>query len=63
MTTTMKTTYHVVTSADGTIFAIFGAKLPYAATLKAKAMSNPGATFYVDTVSKTKKPIIGGKLF
>lgn len=62
MTTTMATHWNVVTSADGTIFAVFGAKLLHAATLHAKGLSRPGVSFFVDTVKKTKKPVIGTKL-
>lgn len=54
--------WHVVTSADGVIFGVYGAKMKPAADAMANSMSRPGVTFYVDTVTRTKRPLTGTRL-
>lgn len=58
----MKQIYHVVTSADGVIVRVFGESQKTQAVQLAQQMSRPGATFYADTVTCSRKPLIGCRL-
>jgi len=61
-----KQTYHVVTSADGTILAVYGAALKAEAVQHAAKMTATTSvhrvSFYVDTVTRTRRPAVGGRL-
>jgi len=66
MAKTAKQTFHVVTSADGIVFAVYGSALKadalaYAAKMTA-ASGVHRVSFYVDTVTRTARPGIGTRL-
>lgn len=59
----MRTTYHVVVSADGTVMRVFDSRNLVAAQQLARQMSRPGASFFVETVVRRAKPLTGCKLY
>jgi hypothetical protein len=57
----MKITYHVVVDAGGTVQKVFmNSRLAH---VMAAQMSRPGNSYFVETVSRTKKPLWGTRLF
>jgi hypothetical protein len=58
----MRQTYHVVTSAVGTVWKVFGADYRTDALRLAARMSIPGNSYFVETVTRSRRPIVGCKL-
>jgi hypothetical protein len=58
----MRQTYHVVISAPGTIHRVFGAAHKADALALAARMSMPGNSYFVETVTRSRRPMIGCRL-